>query len=184
MTNGHGGARSGAGRPPKALRYAQEIAAQEARIVAALPELVTLLLDAARNGDTSAARYLVDRVLGRVQVQARPMAEDYGLPYDHPGAEDVAEMRRRRELAKTLAPYPKGNDAANAVLACEHLITDAETSALSSADRLRAEQEHLYRRHVEDRWPSPALEKDPLETAKVLHKPLAEASCNQATRQQ
>jgi hypothetical protein len=167
VANGHGGARLGAGRRPKALRYAKKVAGQEARIVAALPELIDLLLGAARSGDTSAARYLVDRVLGRVQTQAKPIAEDYSLPYDHPAAEELAAMRRRRELAKEMAPYPRGNDATDAVLVCEHLIAGAETSTLSGEDRFQAERDHLHRRRVEEQWPRPAVEKDPLEMAKV-----------------
>ena len=55
----HGGARLGAGRPPKAPRYAQEVAAQEAKLVAVLLEMLDLILGAARAGDTSAAKYVV-----------------------------------------------------------------------------------------------------------------------------
>jgi hypothetical protein len=71
---------SRAGRPPKALRYAHEVAAQEAKLVAALPQMLDLILAAARAGDTSAARYVVDRVLGRVQTQAAERQLD--LPGD------------------------------------------------------------------------------------------------------
>jgi len=79
--NGHGGARSGAGRPPKALRYAEEIAAAEGRIVAALPELIDTLIENAQKGDVAAARYLLDRVFGRVAEQKAPPAEDRRLEY-------------------------------------------------------------------------------------------------------
>jgi hypothetical protein len=42
MTRGNrGGRMAGAGRPPKAVRYATQIAAQEAKLVAILPELIS-----------------------------------------------------------------------------------------------------------------------------------------------
>jgi hypothetical protein len=80
--NGHGGARDGAGRKPKALIYASEIATAEQRIVSAMPELIDSLIDSAKCGDTGAARYLLDRVLGRVQLQAAPLATDTAIPFD------------------------------------------------------------------------------------------------------
>jgi hypothetical protein len=41
--------------------------------------MIDLILGAARARDTTAARYVIDRVLGRVQTQAAPLAEDYLL---------------------------------------------------------------------------------------------------------
>jgi hypothetical protein len=80
-TNGkHGGARDNAGRKPKALKYAVEVAAAEAKIVAALPDVIDGLISAAKAGDAAAARYLMDRVLGRVKEQAAPPAEDFSIP--------------------------------------------------------------------------------------------------------
>jgi hypothetical protein len=81
MANNHGGARLGAGRPPKALHYAAEIAEAEGRIVAALPELIDTLIEQAKAGDVAAARYLLDRVFGRVAAQKEPLSEDRRLPY-------------------------------------------------------------------------------------------------------
>jgi hypothetical protein len=101
--NGYGGARPGAGRKPKALRYAHEVAAAERTIIAAIPEMLAIIFKAARTGDVSAARYIMDRGLGRVQTQAKPIAEDYTLPFDDPAAEEVATLRRRRELAREVA---------------------------------------------------------------------------------
>ncbi len=75
-----GGARPGAGRKPKALVYASEIATAEGRIVSAMPALIDSLISAAQAGDTSAARYLLDRVLGRVTETAAPLGEDTSLP--------------------------------------------------------------------------------------------------------
>ncbi len=73
MRRTHGGARPGAGRPPKALRYAETAALIEERIAAALPEVTEVLIEAAKQGDMAAARYLMDRILGRVaSVEVAP----------------------------------------------------------------------------------------------------------------
>lgn len=78
----HGGAREGAGRKPKALKYASELAQAEERLMSALPAAIEALESAAKAGDVAAAKYLLDRAFGRVQAQARPPAEDKALPYD------------------------------------------------------------------------------------------------------
>jgi hypothetical protein len=77
----HGGARPGAGRRPKALRYASELAQAEEKIMSALPAAIEALENAAKAGDVAAAKYLLDRAFGRVQTQAAPLAEDKALPY-------------------------------------------------------------------------------------------------------
>lgn len=79
---GHGGARDGAGRKPKALRYkalryAAELAQAEEKIIAALPDVIDGLIRAAKCGDVAASRYLLDRVFGRVNLQAAPPADDW-----------------------------------------------------------------------------------------------------------
>ena len=79
--NNHGGARPGAGRKPKALRFASELAAAEERMMSALPTAIEALETAAKDGDVAAARYLCDRAFGRVQVQVAPVAEDTSIPY-------------------------------------------------------------------------------------------------------
>ncbi len=79
--NGHGGARDGAGRKPKALRYACELAEAENKIVAALPDVIDGLIAAAKAGDVAASRYLLDRVFGRVKEQSAPPADDTAIPY-------------------------------------------------------------------------------------------------------
>jgi hypothetical protein len=80
--NNHGGARPGAGRKPKALRYASELAQAEEKIMSALPAAIESLVDSARLGDVAAAKYLLDRAFGRVQVQSAPVAEDTAIPFD------------------------------------------------------------------------------------------------------
>ncbi len=78
---GHGGAREGAGRKPKALRYAGELADAENKIIAALPDVIDGLISAAKAGDVAASRYLLDRVFGRVKEQSAPPADDTNIPF-------------------------------------------------------------------------------------------------------
>jgi hypothetical protein len=77
----HGGARPGAGRKPKALRYASELAAAEERMMSTLPIAIEALETAAKGGDVAAAKYLLDRAFGRVKEQAAPVAEDTAIPF-------------------------------------------------------------------------------------------------------
>jgi ribosomal protein S11 len=81
-SNDHGGARPGAGRKPKALKYASELAAAENKIMSALPSAVAVLVAAAESGDVSAAKYLLDRAFGRVTAQAAAIADDTAIPFD------------------------------------------------------------------------------------------------------
>lgn len=86
---------------PKALRYLAELAAVERRIVDALPEIIDGLIARAKEGDTKAALYLVDRVLGKtVGAKAAP-ADDRQPPYseedfeiDRQSNESDRDMRR------------------------------------------------------------------------------------------
>ena len=95
--NGHGGTREGAGRKPKALRYANELAEAENKIIAALPDVIDGLIAAAKAGDVAASRYLLDRVFGRVKEQSAPPADDQSLPYSE---EDAAAQEKSRELER------------------------------------------------------------------------------------
>ena len=72
----HGGARSGAGCPPRALTYVAQVDATEQTIVDALPSIVGKLIDMAMDGDIKAARYLIDRILGRVPRLTSPPSMD------------------------------------------------------------------------------------------------------------
>lgn len=81
-TNGHGGARENAGRKPKALRYASELAQAEQKLMSALPAAIDSLIASAACGDVAAAKYLLDRAFGRVQLQSAAIAEDTAIPYD------------------------------------------------------------------------------------------------------
>ncbi len=93
--NGHGGARDGAGRKPKALRYASELADAENVLMSALPSAVAALVAAAESGDVSAAKYLLDRAFGRVTAQSVPVAENVEPPFSEADAE---AKEKRREL--------------------------------------------------------------------------------------
>ena len=50
---------------PKTLRYRDAVADAERVIVDALPDIIAGLVEKAKAGDTKAAAYLVDRVLGK-----------------------------------------------------------------------------------------------------------------------
>ncbi len=96
-----GGARLGAGRKPKAIRYAAQLSEAEGKIIAALPDVIDGLIEAAKGGDVAAARYLLDRVWGRVPEAGAPVAEDVGEPLDEGEWEkrdaEGAKMRTLRE---------------------------------------------------------------------------------------
>lgn len=81
MANGYGGARPGAGRKPKALVYAGAIEAAEQTIVEAMPAILAKLVELAKGGDVAAARYLVDRVMGRIAAGSAAPACDTSIPY-------------------------------------------------------------------------------------------------------
>ncbi len=99
-SNGHGGARAGAGRKPKALRYAPAAEAAEQKIADALPDVVDALIAFAKGGDVASAKYLCDRILGRVAPLERPPALDTALPYEEADFEQGQQLRgleRRRQ---------------------------------------------------------------------------------------
>jgi hypothetical protein len=73
MANGRGGARPGAGRKPKTLLYGPVARQVEARI--------DKLIDMAKEGDLAAAKYLCDRILGRVAALDTAPALDRHMPY-------------------------------------------------------------------------------------------------------
>lgn len=93
----HGGAREGAGRKPKALLYASEIAAAENQILAALPDVIGELINRAQSGDVAGAKYLIDRVLGRIAEQVAPLANDTEPPFT---AADAAAGERMKVLCR------------------------------------------------------------------------------------
>ncbi len=89
----HGGARENAGRKPKALKYASELAIAEEKIMSALPAAIESLVASAQCGDVAAAKYLLDRAFGRVQAQSAAIAEDTAIPFDESDLK-TAESKR------------------------------------------------------------------------------------------
>lgn len=104
----HGGAREGAGRKPKALKYASELATAEGQIITALPDVIAGLIRAAKGDektapDVAAGKYLIDRVFGRIKEQGAPLAEDVAVPIDPEQWEaDRALADRENELMRDL----------------------------------------------------------------------------------
>jgi hypothetical protein len=145
-----GGPQPGSGRPRKAVRNAAELAQAEGKILSAAPEMIDLLIKAAREGDTTAARYLCDRAFGRpseepsplaVRVQAREGGEPEPATVDgvlRSLAEAVAEVR-----ASALDPSKKS--AALARLGAE-MLRAIEVGEL--AGQLRELREMVAQREV------------------------------------
>jgi hypothetical protein len=66
---------------PKTLRYAEALETVEQRIVDALPEIIDGLLGrGVKDGDTKAAVYLCDRILGRTTGAKVAPADDREAP--------------------------------------------------------------------------------------------------------
>jgi hypothetical protein len=66
---------------PKALRFGDALAAVEQQVVDALPEIIDGLIARAKGGDTKAAVYLCDRIMGRAVGSKEAPADDRELPY-------------------------------------------------------------------------------------------------------
>ena len=102
----HGGAREGAGRKPKALLYADTAALVE--IAAALPDITDALIEAAKKGDLGEARYLCDRLLGRVATIEAPPVEDKRMPFTEEDATlAAAQQQNTRDLDRLIAGLAK-----------------------------------------------------------------------------
>ena len=103
-SNGRGGAREGAGRKPKALFYADTAALVEEKIAAALPDITDALIEAVKKGDFGAARYLCDRILGRVATIEASPAEDKRMPFTEEDADlAAAKQQNGRDLDRLIA---------------------------------------------------------------------------------
>jgi hypothetical protein len=79
---------------PKTLLYRDALTSIEQRIVDALPDIVDGLIARAKDGDTKAAVYLCDRIMGRAAGSAFAPANDRTLPYPE---DDFAVDRSERE---------------------------------------------------------------------------------------
>jgi hypothetical protein len=112
----HGGSRPGAGRKPKALAFADTAALVEQKIAAALPDIIAALIAQAKNGDLGAARYLCDRILGRVATVETPPVLDTAAPPDEADWEHEQRKRafERQVEAENLADETETRPAARA----------------------------------------------------------------------
>lgn len=93
-----GGVREGAGRKPKALRYAADVAKAEEKILLAMPEIIDSLIACAKAGDSAAGRYLMDRIFGRVKEStSTPPAENIDIPYNEDDHQRAIERKKTVE---------------------------------------------------------------------------------------
>jgi hypothetical protein len=91
---------------PKALRYADAFATVEQQIVDALPAIIDGLIARAREGDTKAAVYLCDRILGRVAGSTVPPADDRRAPFtDDDFLLEQKEQEEDKSLRRMLAGF-------------------------------------------------------------------------------
>jgi hypothetical protein len=102
MSNGHGGARPGAGRKPRAVRYSEAVASGEAALFGLLPKAVEVLQRLIAGDDLAAAKLVFAYCLGKPVPQGAPAAEDIRLPTDHTAFPTLASMRRTHATAAEL----------------------------------------------------------------------------------
>ena len=81
---------------PRTLKYAEALDAVEQRIVDALPEIIESLIGRAKEGDTKAAAYLCDRILGRTAGAKVAPADDRDAPYIE-AAVELDEQEREED---------------------------------------------------------------------------------------
>jgi hypothetical protein len=94
---------------PKTLRYQQVLEAAEQRIVDALPEIIDGLINRAKEGDTKAAVYLVDRILGKAAGSTFAPADDRRPPYAEADCElEQQEHESRRDRRRMIARILSG----------------------------------------------------------------------------
>jgi hypothetical protein len=94
---------------PKTLRYREVLDAAEQRIVDALPEIIDVLINRAKEGDTKAAVYLVDRILGKAAGAFFPPADDKRSPYTEADCElEQQEHESRRDRRRMIARILSG----------------------------------------------------------------------------
>jgi hypothetical protein len=91
---------------PRTLRYAKALEAVEQRVVDALPDIIDGLIKRAKDGDTKAALYLCDRILGRTTGTKVAPADDREPPYtqatfelDQEEREEDNSLRRMMSLS-------------------------------------------------------------------------------------
>jgi hypothetical protein len=89
---------------PRTLRYAEALETIEQRIVDALPEIIDGLIGRAKDGDTKAAVYLCDRILGRTTGAKVAPADDREPPYTEAAFElDQVEREEDNSLRRMMS---------------------------------------------------------------------------------
>jgi hypothetical protein len=91
---------------PRTLKYAEALEAVEQRIVDALPEIIDGLIGRAKDGDTKAAVYLCDRILGRTTGAKVAPADDREAPYTDAAFElDEQEREEDHDTRRLIAGF-------------------------------------------------------------------------------
>lgn len=90
---------------PKALKYTETAAAVELKIAAALPEIVDRLIALAKDGDTKAAQYLIDRFMGKTADSHVAPVNDQKVPYS---VEDFQRELKSRQKDRELSDLING----------------------------------------------------------------------------
>jgi hypothetical protein len=89
---------------PRTLKYAEVLEAIEQRVVDALPEIVDRLIVRAKAGDSKAAAYLLDRILGKTAGAKVAPADDREPPYTEAAFElDEEEREEDRDFMRIFA---------------------------------------------------------------------------------
>jgi hypothetical protein len=86
---------------PKTLRYAEAVRRAEQAIADALPDIIDGLIAKARGGDTKAAVYLCDRVLGKTAGQHTAPADDRRKPF----SDDTFQKDQDDPIQKLLGQF-------------------------------------------------------------------------------
>ena len=91
---------------PRILKYAEALEAIEQRVVEALPEIIEGLIGRAKDGDTKAAVYLCDRILGRTAGAKVAPADDREPPYTEVAFElDEQEREEDHDMRRLIAGF-------------------------------------------------------------------------------
>jgi hypothetical protein len=90
----------------RTVEYAEALHAVEQRVVDALPEIIDGLIARAKDGDTKAAVYLCDRILGKAAGSKIAPADDREPPYTEAAFElDLKELEQRHDRRRIFAAF-------------------------------------------------------------------------------
>jgi hypothetical protein len=89
---------------PRTLKYSEALEAMKERVVDALPEIIDGLIGRAMPGDTKAAVYLCDRILGRTTGARVAPADDRESPYTEDAYRlDIEEREEDNDMRRLFA---------------------------------------------------------------------------------